>query len=239
MISTLQQLVGLGERISKTPSSSINFNASLPVNVRVLKKLDAMRYRLKIGRKELTTKSQKNLREGTLYWGNFSQNSDGILMLSQLFEQPILFQNEDCFLENTLDDILALENFSFNEFKQVILDKLTDTELDKKRFRLLSFMLLGLSKGVLYLPFRKETRRSLLQIRPYDGGYEIYMALENLGPMKGVLEKDGLKLTLFYEKSLYFLEKEVSKLDMMVTLGLSKEILPLFDAHELSFDIKG
>lgn len=68
-------------------------------------------------------------------------------------------------------------------------------------------MLLGLSKGVLYLPFRKETRRSLLQIRPYDGGYEIYMALENLGPMKGVLEKDGLKLTLFMKKVSIFWKK--------------------------------
>lgn len=239
MISTLQHLVGLGERVSSTPSRSINFNANLPVNVSVIKRVDAFRYRLKIGRKELTTKSQKPLQEGTLYWGNFSQDKDGILILSDLVAQPILFQNKEYFLQTTLEEMLFLEPFSMEHFKRVLIEALTQTEIDKVTFRTLSFILFGLSKGVLHLPFFKENKRSLLQIRPYEEGYEFYMALENLGPMRGFVTQKELTLNLLYAKSLFFLEKEVSKLGMMVTLGFGKEIVPLYDAHELSFDIKG
>ena len=239
MISTLQQLVGLGERISSTPSKTVNFNANLPVNVSVIKKLDNTRYRLKIGRKELTTRSQKSLQEGTLYWGNFSQDKDGILMLSDLCAQPLLFQKQEYFLESDMEDIFSSQTFSINSFKKALLEKLTAPEVDKPTFRLLSFILLGLSKGVLHLPFFKENKRSIIQIRPFNDGHELYMALENLGPIKGVLTQKGFTLNLLYAKSLYFLEKEVSKLDMIVTLGLSKEMAPLYDANELSFDIKG
>ncbi len=71
MISTLQRLAGIHQDVVQGSSSSINFNANLPINVEVLKQLDSSRYRLKLGRKELTTKSHKPLREGEMYWGNF------------------------------------------------------------------------------------------------------------------------------------------------------------------------
>lgn len=52
--------------------------------------------------------------------------------------------------------------------------------------------------------------------------------LRNLGPLYGKITQDSLQLIGVYEKSLYFLDKELPKLGMYCTLGLQKEIHPLF-----------
>lgn len=239
MISTLRRLAGIDTAITQASNASINFNATLPITVEVLKKLDSSRYRLKLGRKELTTKSHKALCEGEMYWGDFSQGQGGILTLSQLFKQPRLFQDKDSFLETTLDDILGSNAFSLLIFKEVLLEALLNKECQKNHFKTFSYMLLALTKGVVHLPLRYENRRYLLQFIPQDESCTFYAAFENLGPLYGKITQDSLQLIGVYEKSLYFLDKELPKLGMIATLGLQKEIHPLFDADELSLNLKG
>lgn len=64
-------------------------------------------------------------------------------------------------------------------------------------------------------------------------------AADSAGPLEGKLRNQELHLSAMYEKSLYFLDKELPKLDMIATLSLRKEVHPLFDTHELSLDLKG
>lgn len=239
MISTLQRLAGIRQDVVQGGSSSINFNANLPINVEVLKQLDASRYRLKIGRKELTTKSHKALREGEMYWGNFSQANGGILTLSQLYRQPTLFQNSAYFLDASLEAMIEIEQFSFASFKEALLEELLKENIDKTLFKTLSYMLLALNKGIVHLPFLNENKRSLIQFSLSTEGYNFYIASENLGPLEGKLRNQELHLSAMYEKSLYFLDKELPKLDMIATLSLRKEVHPLFDTRELSLDLKG
>lgn len=238
MISTLQRLAGIRQDVVQASSSSINFNANLPINVEVLKQLDASRYRLKLGRKELTTKSHKPLREGEMYWGNFSQANGGILTLSQLYRQPTLFQNSAYFLDASLEAMIEIEQFSFASFKEALLEELLKENIDKTLFKTLSYMLLALNKGVVHLPFLHENKRSLIQFSLSSEGYNFYIASENLGPLEGKVRHEELHLSAMYEKSLYFLEKELPKLDMIATLSLRKEVHSLFDTHELSLDLK-
>lgn len=239
MISTLQRLAGIRQDVVQGSNSSINFNANLPINVEVLKQLDPSRYRLKLGRKELTTKSQKPLREGEMYWGNFSQANGGILTLSQLFRQPTLFQNKDYFLDATLESLIDIEAFSLTSYKEALLGELLKANIDKILFTTLSYMLLALNKGVVHLPFLSENKRTLIQFSLQKGGYAFYIASENLGPLKGKVNNQQVWIHAMYEKSLYFLEKELPKLDMIATFSLQKEVHPLFDTHELSLDLKG
>jgi len=59
----------------------LRFNSSLPISIEVLKSLPMNRYKLLLGNKEFTTKSQKKLKEKAKYWGNFGKSKDGIKMV--------------------------------------------------------------------------------------------------------------------------------------------------------------
>lgn len=239
MISTLQKLVGMRTNIGQTQALAVNFNANLPVNVEVLKQIDASRYRLRVGRKELTTKSQKPLCEKETYWGNFSQAEGGILTLSHLWKQPRLFQNRAYFIDAPLEGLIDDAHFSLSALKKALLDELLAESIDKTLFTTFSYMLLALNKEVIHLPLLDEGRRTLFQCKPEENRLLVYIAFENLGPLQGIIVENRLHLEVMYEKSLYFLEKELLKLDMIATLCLTKEIYPLFDTNELSFDMKG
>lgn len=239
MISTLKRLAGIDTTLASSSHSSVNFNANLPISVEVLKKLDTLRYRLKLGRKELTTKSQKQLLEGEIYWGDFSQGQGGILTLSKLFKQPRLFQEKEFFLDTHLDEILGQDTFSPRIFKEALLEAMLNKACEKTLFTTFSYMLLALSKGIVHLPLCYETRRYLLQWTLENETCSFYAAFENLGPIRGQIQQDSLVIESIYEKSLFFLEKELPKLDMIATLSLQKEIYPLFDTDKLSLNLKG
>ncbi len=239
MIQTLQKLAGIHTHLTQTHTNDVNFNANLPINVEVIKQLDAMRYRLKVGRKELSTKSHKALREGENYWGDFSQGKGGILTLSHLYKQPLLFQKHPYFLEIPLHEVLNPKTFSMQAFKTLLIHTLSSEALSKEAFNALSYMLLALNKEVIHLPLRDSGKRTLLQFKAQENGYRFYAAFENLGPIEGTITPSGIVLSALYEKSLYFLDKVFSKFDKIESITLRRDIAPLFDATELSLDLKG
>lgn len=239
MISTLQKLVGLDTSRPHIPQSTVNFNANLPINVEVLEQIDRVRYRLKIGRKELSTKSNKALVEKEVYWGDFSQGEAGILTLSHLFRQPHLFQDKTTFLEARIDEIINYENFSLSIFHKSLLEQLQNEHVSDSLFRAFSYMLLAIHKGVVHLPLWHEEKRCLLQFTYTSTLCTFYIALENMGPIEGTITSKGMQIYVMYDKSLFFLEKELPKLGMIASLGLKKEIFPLFDTRELMLDMKG
>jgi len=239
MISTLQKLVGMHSHLTHAHQTDGNFNANLPINVEVVKQIDATRYRLKVGRKELTTKSTKGLREGENYWGDFSQAKGGILTLSHLYKQPLLFQQRAYFLDIALKEILIPSMFSINAFKALLIQTLSSDTLSKEAFSALSYMLLAVSKEVVHLPLLDSGKRTLLQFKADESGYSFYAAFENLGPIEGTITPSGIAIRALYEKSLYFLDKVFSNLDKIESVTLQRDIMPLFDATELSLDLKG
>lgn len=239
MISTLQKLVGMGVEKKHISHNHANFNANLPINVKVLQKIDASRYRLQIGRKELSTKSQKQLNEGETYWGDFAQGEAGILTLSHLYKQPNLFQNKATFLDAPLEDIIGFDDFSLLGFQDRLLNALLNDSIEPALFHSFSYILLALNKGIVHLPLWHGDRRIMVQFRFNDTQCHFYVASENMGPLEGILYANNCEIYAMYEKSLFFLKKQLPKLGMMATLGLKKEIHPLFDTHELTLDMKG
>ena len=240
MISTLQKLAGLGSDIGHTSSSSINFNANLPVSLEVMKQIDATRYRLKLGRKELTTKSSKNLKEGQKYWANFSEKEGGILTISSLCKQPQLFENEEYFLSLHYEHFFDSKEFNYSEFKAFLITQLSDDSISKSLFKTFSYMLLALTKATIHLPllyngkkvmfqFQKQTNESLL----------FYCAFEHLGPISGILNQREVHIATMYDKSLHYLQKESPKLGMITHITLQSEITPLFDMSDMVLDLKG
>lgn len=240
MISTLQKLAGLGNTIADNKASSINFNANLPITIEVLKQLGHERFKLKIGRKELTTKSQKNLKEGKKYWGNFFEGKGGILTISHLFAQPSLFSAD--FLDIPFGTLIS-SNFSLTSWKTFIIEHLAHDTTSKELFSILTPMLFAVNKSIVHLPLLNEGKKSLLQFTPDEKYIKFYVALENLGPIEGALwmENEVLmaNICVMYEKSLHFLQKEVDKLGIITHLSSKREILPLYDFNDLLLDVKG
>ncbi len=239
MISSLQKLVGIGSDIGRTSSSSVPFNAALPISVEVLRRIDVMRYRLKVGRKELTTKSHKTLKEGQTYWGNFFEGKGGVLTLSHLYPQPRLFQDEAYFLPLCLEGLFEGKNFSYTEFKTFLIEQLSDETLPKSSFQTYTSMLLALNKHVLHLPLLDKGKRVLLQIQMTPSCLHFYIAFEHLGPLTGVIEADKLSMACMYENTFLTLKKEDTKVGIPMNLTLQTEITPLFDSNDLVLDLKG
>ena len=244
MISTLQTLAGISPKIVDNSQSSINFNGNLPISIEVVKQLELGRFKLKLGRKELTTKSNKNLKEGKKYWGNFFQGQGGILTISNLCIQPEIFQSYDSFLRE--EDVEFFESMAqeSEKFKDFLLYQLSEAPLKKEPFAIFSSMLLALKNGVIHLPFLKEGKKTLLQFRYINPtAIEFYAAFENIGPLEGLLEQSNtnFELTLHaaYDKSLLYLQKELDKLDIITKLSLQQEIVPLYDTNDLTLDLKG
>jgi len=239
MISTLQKLAGIGSDIGHTSSSSVNFNANLPVSIEVIRQIDGGRYCLKVGRKELTTKSSKNLKEGEKYWANFSEGRGGILTISNLWKQPQLFEDDAYFLPITLNAFFKENSFSYNEFRAFLLKQLS-SETSKELFKLYAYMLLALSKAIIHLPFIHEGKKVMLQFqKSADASLLFYIAYEHLGPFYGVIRESNIEIVAMYEKSLFYLQKESSKLGMITHLRLQKEFKPLFDLGDVALDVKG
>ena len=239
MISTLQKLAGIGTDIGHTSSSGINFNANLPVTIEVLKQIDAVRYRLKIGRKELTTKSSKNLKEGEKYWANFAEGNGGILTISNLWKQPQLFATDAYFLPTSLEAFFESKPFSYTQFKTFLVQQLT-MDKSKEVFQMYAYMLLALSKAVIHLPLIHKGKKVMLQFQKQaDASLKFYIAYEHLGPFSGFLGDAELHIAAMYEKSLYYLQKESPKLGMITHFSAQKEIKPLFDLNDVALDIKG
>ncbi|AFL68432.1 hypothetical protein [Sulfurospirillum barnesii] len=239
MISSLQKLVGIGSDIGKTSSSSVPFNSTLPISIAVLKKIDPMRYRLKVGRKELTTKSHKTLKEGQSYWGNFFEGKGGVLTLSHLYKQPTLFENAEAFLPIGLDKLFEEKTLSYTQFKTFLLEQLCDETLPKNLFQTYTYMLLALNKHVLHVPFLHEGKKILLQMHYENSVLHFYIAFEHLGPLQGRIETGKLFLFCLYETSFITLKKALHQANLSIELGLEQEIEPLFDSNDLVLDLKG
>ncbi|WP_458701449.1 hypothetical protein ACKGJI_04865 [Sulfurospirillum sp. 1307] len=232
MINNISKISKI-QRISN-PDLPLKFNSSLPISIEVLKELPLDRYKLLLGNREFTTKSQKKLKEKNRYWGNFGKSRDGIITISNLKQMPTFMQDDSNFLDIEMEDFLEnLKNISLINFKQWIMDNLE--KAGKKEFKIFATMLLALKNEVIHLPFKKNNKLNLVQIK----NNEFYMSFENLGPIRGIFENQKLKIDILFSKSLYFLSKKADDINLNIDFSIKEDILPLFEIDKLILDLKG
>ncbi|MBE0491054.1 MAG: hypothetical protein IBX44_02260 [Sulfurospirillum sp.] len=243
MISTLSKINKTLSASDK--SSNIQFNAALPISITVLERLEMDRYTLLLGNRKFKTKSQKKLRSGAKYWGNFGESKDGIITISGLLEKPSLFQDGVHFLPFEYQEFmqkLIKQTDAMRVFKEWLIDNLADKNTDRANFMILSDMLLALQKNIFHLPLMGDSKPFLIQFQAYTNELEFYLAHENLGPLKGFLiqtkETSSLRLEVFFEKTLYFLQQEFDKINLQADLQIKKNISPLYDKNMLTLDLQ-
>ncbi len=221
----------------------IKFNGSLPVTLEVLEQISYKRYNLKIGHKQMSTRSLTPLKVGYRYWANFSQTREGMLSINNLKEKPALLQKELDFLEiNSWEIIDEFCKNGVDFFKEWILCKLEKTEI-KSEFLMLTSMLLSLNEGIFHLPFKINSRAFLLQYRYNENSLnenliDFYFAFDTLGAIKGQIDKE-VKMEVLYEKSANLINKENFK-DKKLHVNISPSmLLPIWKGDDGLLDVKG
>ncbi|MBN2964512.1 hypothetical protein JWV37_06950 [Sulfurospirillum sp. T05] len=226
---------------------TIHFNAALPISIEVLEKVGYGRYRLKVGHKEMTTKSHKELEARARYWGNFTESKEGILTISHLRPKPRVLQSDEHLLEMESFGFLTLLLESKEPslvLKQWLLNELYHAQ-SKVFFHTLTSMLLALHEGIVHLPLRIEGRQFLLQWREYkslnDTLIDFYLAYENLGALRGTLNpmKHTLSLETLFERTALFLSHHTSTLPYAITFSLNDTLEPLWEGTHALLDVRG
>ncbi len=230
-------------RLSKINAKANNknpmrFNGSLPITIEVLKSLGLNRYKLLLGTKEFTTKSQRYLEKGVKYWGSFVEGKAGIITISNLVKKPALLQDDKNFLDIELSEFLTqIEQVSspISTFKSWIIESLASDDTKKEKFILFSDMLMALKDGVIHLPLKHKGKATLLQIKIRFDYIEFYSALDSLGPIHGYIKRGVLSLEVQFYKTYYFLKKtNITK--RVTNIG---SIEPFYSCEKLILDLKG
>jgi hypothetical protein len=223
------------------------FNASLPIGIEVLDVLGNGRYKLKVGHKEMVTKSLKILKKSERYWGNLSESKDGILTINTLRKKPALMQNDSAFILVDSFDFLTLfldANEPSLMLKNWLLEALASCE-DKNTFNTLSSMLLALHEGTVHLPLKIDSQLLLLQWRENQNLNEalvnFYIAYDNLGAIKGEIniKKNFVDFESLFERTTIFLSQQLSNAPFRSQITTNDNLVPLWDGTQGLLDIKG
>lgn len=218
--------------------SSMRFNGSLPITIEVIKTLSMDRYKLLLGTKEFTTKSQKKLERGAKYWGSFGEGKAGIITISNLVKKPKFLQNDESFLDIELSEFLtqiSQVDSPISTFKEWLIENLANDDTKKDKFVLFSDMLLALKEDIIHLPLKHEGKTTLLQVKLGPKYMEFYCAFENLGPMVGYISQGIFNLDVLYDKTYYFLKKS----NIATNISVVKTIEPLYNLDKSILDVKG
>jgi hypothetical protein len=212
----------------------------------VLDTLYANRYKLLLGTREFTTKSHKKLEKGKKYWGSFGENKDGIITISNLIKKPNFLQNNESFLDIEIIDFLKelqKGNSVLNSLKEWILNNLEKDEITKNTFTLLSKMLLALKDGVVHLPLKHNEKPHIIQFKTLEKHLGFYLGFENIGPVKGdIFENNGnitVVLEVYFDKSLFFLQKELEKMEIFSQISINKNIQPIYHTDKMMLNLQG
>jgi len=224
--------------ISASTNNPMRFNSSLPISIEVLEKLNFDRYKLLLGTKEFTTKSQKELEQGAKYWGSFGKGKAGIITISNLIKKPSFLQKENCFLDIDLGEFftqLSKVPSPISTFKEWVLENLAKKETTKEEFLIYSDILLALKEEIIHLPLRYNSNATILQVKLSRNYMEFYCAYENLGALKGYVNGEMLELEVLFNQTLYFLKS----VGIASHISISKPIDPLFSSDRVMLDLKG
>ena len=153
-------------------------NASLPVIIEVLEKTSWWRYNLRFGKRILSTKSQRELEIGELYFANVGKDQGGVININKLIKRQrgVYISGAQGWIERIVDS--GETDFLFDELKTRL--ALCDDALS---FDALLESLMALQKGIVSLPFVYNARFCLFQLRQSGAKCELYLLFSSFAPI--------------------------------------------------------
>ncbi|CAD7286769.1 hypothetical protein [Campylobacter suis] len=172
-------------RVSRVSSATQNtpailLNTSLPVSIKVTEKTGFNRYNLKFHNRNLSTKSQKQLKVGANYWGEIESAND-MIVIKNLYEKPEF--NESEFLE---DGLSFIENLVTNNTLEWLYERVYKELISansKESFEIYTNILLALQNNTVHIPFIYSGIFGIFQLKKEASLTRIYLLFSNFAPL--------------------------------------------------------
>lgn len=155
-------------------------NNTLPVKIKILKRLYLNNYLLQIGYKQIKTKSKVPLEEGVEYLVEIYQESTMVFKnLQKVLSFDVLEDGYDVFLK-TIED----ESFYIN----YVLDNLLSAKSNEE-YEFYKTMFFAYSNGVYKFPMIYENKPLFLEIKVDKNKTEVYIYFDVFGKIYFVLNQ--------------------------------------------------
>jgi hypothetical protein len=212
----------------------LHINATLPISLKVLSKKPFNRYELLLGKREISTKSQRELKVGYYYWGELHSAKGGIMQLSNLIQKPEVLQKESVF---DIDFESFLKLVKSNSLREFLVKKIKDSK-SKDEFELYANSLLALSNGIFSYIFKKNGYTSMIELRGLNKAFEGYIADSNFGPISFFADfnKGAFYVKCAYERVAFVFKESLS--DFIDDIIIDKNIKPMFIRPKSEFNLK-
>ena len=202
---------------------SIEFNTTLPVKVEVKEKLTDIKYLIKLGKREVVTRSFTPLKKGKYFAmvkeiGNTLKISD----LKPLSDIAIL-----------LDKIKFKKEFITKEH---ILTHLSTAE-NKEEFLFFTNILIAMQQKKIYHLIINEKKKALLQYKYSKNRLKFYAVFNNLGEIEGEIYNNSLDIYSPYKNTLELIKQYSHLIDLDVNVFL-KDVKPLYEFQNSLLNIK-
>jgi len=220
VLKTLNRLEGIKE-----------FNATLPVKIEVKKEINPIRYLIKLGNREVETKSSIPREVGKKYFAEIKEIKSK-LQISNLKEIPeILTILDKIKFLNEKDKTFKLHTFS----KEEILQHLANAN-NKTEFVFFTNILMAYEQKIFHLIIN-EKKKALMQYKYSKNKVKFYAIFNHLGELEGEITTDSLTVYSPYSATLQLIELYKDELDLQVFL-YKKEAKPIYVFAENLLNLK-
>ena len=220
VLKTLNRLEGIKE-----------FNAALPVKIEVQKQINPIRYLIKLGNREVETKSSIPLEVGKKYFAEIKEIKSK-LQISNLKEIPeILTLLDKIKFMNEKNKTLKLHTFS----KEEILQHLANSN-NKTEFIFFTNILMAFHQKIFHLIIN-EKKKALMQYKYSKNKVKFYAVFNHLGELDGEITTGTLTVYSPYNATLQLIELYKDEIDMEVFL-YKKEAKPIYVFAENLINLK-
>ncbi|AFI05364.1 hypothetical protein [Helicobacter cetorum] len=241
-LNALNQLNALSAK-----NATHNFNATLPILLKVLEKQDKNLFLLQVGNRIIPTKSEQELQINQPYFATMQRNQLGDIVLKNLVIAPKIL--------NELDDLPALEikhlkeiltkdsSTPLKEYKELLSEKLIHAK-SSQEFLNLANMLLSLQSQVLSFVIQNEHKKAFLQMKAKKQSVDFYALYPNLGEINGNIylkEKEKqLFLKATHQRTKEVLEEQIHSLFGFASVEIvCEKVSMLFKFEERLLDTLG
>jgi len=224
MPSNISKLGKILKTLNRLEGSTL-FNASLPVKIEVKKELNPITFLIKVGNKELETKTDIPLKAGEKYFAEIKELKNSI-QITNLKPYPKILK--------TLDIITPQKEFVSKDKKEI----LTHLANAKTKDDFLFFMniLIAFEKKIYHM-FITDKRKALFQYKKEKDKIRFYGCFSVLGELEGTVTATNVNIYTPYSSTMNLINEHKNSIDLNVSVFL-KEVKTLFEFNNSLIDIK-
>jgi len=200
------------------------FNGSLPVKIEVKKEINPIRFLIKLGNREIETKSYIPLKKGFSYLAEIKESKHSI-KISNLKEYPKILE--------TLKKLNTKEEFVSS--KDDIKHHLAKAE-NKDEFLFWMNVLIAQKQKIYHLMIN-EKKKALMQLKYKKNTIQFYAVFEHLGEIEGYLSLNKLKMFCEFDSTISIINLYKDELPFIVEIE-KKDIKPMYQFSENLLNLK-